>query len=284
MASPIAHAWIYATVPIQNQWGDTGTGFLVGRQIDDKGGHIFLVTNKHIIHKDPLQRLSATNIQCGFNTQESDGSMSTLDVQIPLDLPDGTKRYREHPDRDTDVFAINVTDVFVNHAEIASRQVSYDMFADRKKLEELDITVGEDIVTLGYPLGMRQGETNFPLVRQGIIATRIGYPIREKLKNPDGTYRDRSLRAFLIDGATIHGSSGSPVILKPVSGRLVGDKINMQLAPPLLLGIVAETMYAPIPTKEGPTPGFADLGLAFEVDTIRETIELFFESPVANSN
>jgi hypothetical protein len=35
-------------------------------------------------------------------------------------------------------------------------------FALEKKRIELDITVGEDIVTIGYPLGLRQGESNFP--------------------------------------------------------------------------------------------------------------------------
>ena len=69
----------------------------------------------------------------------------------------------------------------------------------------------------------------------------------------------------------------SPAILKPAIGRIIQDDIIIGTAPPVLLGIVAETRYAPIPTDQGIMPGFANIGLAFDVETIRETIELFFE-------
>jgi len=142
--------------------------------------------------------------------------------------------------------------------------------------EELDITVGEEVVTIGYPLGLHQGETNLPLLRQGILSTHIGYTIRDQVQGPDGRSRDRTLRAFLIDGATVPGSSGSPVILKPVIGRKVGREIRMETAPPVLLGIVAETKYVPLETDLGAIPSFAGLGLAFDVEAIFETVELFF--------
>jgi hypothetical protein len=44
---------------------------------------------------------------------------------------------------------------------------------------------------------------------------------------------------------------------------------------PVLLGIVAETRFAPIQVQGGAIPGFAGLGLAFEVETIAETLDLF---------
>lgn len=78
------------------------------------------------------------------------------------------------------------------------------MFADEAKRTELDITAGEDIMTIGYPLGLRQGDSNFPLIRQGVIATKIGVALKDKVR--DGTaLRYRTLRAFLIDGATVPG-------------------------------------------------------------------------------
>jgi len=137
--------------------------------------------------------------------------------------------------------------------------------------------VGEDIVTIGYPLGLRQGDSNFSLVRQGVIATKIGAPLKDKVKTAPGQFRERTLRAFLIDGATVPGSSGSPVILKPVIGRIQGSSIVMGTALPVL-GIVAETKYAPVQLGASVIPSFAGLGLAFEVETIRETIELFLPS------
>jgi hypothetical protein len=50
----------------------------------------------------------------------------------------------------------------------------------------------------------------------------------------------------------------------------------MGAAPPVLLGVVAETMYAPVQLGAAVIPSFAGLGMAFEVETIRETVELFF--------
>lgn len=276
MASPLSQGWIYATVPIDNPAGESGTGFLVLRRIDDTQGRVFLVTNKHVVSRDAVARASVPYIVCHFNTKEADGSLGTTFGQVPLANPDGSRRIREHPNSDTDVCAIDVTDVMHLNPRIEKRWVEPELFADGAKRAELDITVGEDVVTIGYPLGLRQGSSNFPLVRQGLIATKIGTPLRDKVQGPGGTVRDRTLRAFLIDGATVPGSSGSPVILKPVIGRIQGNFIMMGTVPPVLLGIVAETRYAPVQFGATQIPSFAGLGMAFEVETITETIELFF--------
>jgi hypothetical protein len=201
MASPLVQGWLYATVPIDNPQGESGTGFLVFRTIQSDQGRVFLVTNKHVICRDAAQRASVTHVVCHFNTKEPDGSQGTVSGNIPLLNPDGSKRYREHHDIDTDVAAIEVTDVMQLNPRIEKRWVGYDLFADKAKRTELDITVGEEIVTIGYPLGLRQGDSNFPLIRQGVIATKIGTFLKDKVQTSGGTLRDRTLRAFLIDGA-----------------------------------------------------------------------------------
>lgn len=277
MASPLVRGWLFATVPIENPEGESGTGFLVLRRTVEDQGRVFLVTNKHVIADSEQQRASTPHVVCHFNSKEPDGSCGTVSGEIPLVGSDGQTRFREHPDADTDVFALEVTDVMNLNPKLDKRWAGYDMFADSAKRAELDITVGEDVVTIGYPLGLRQGDTNFPLVRQGLIATRIGDVLRDTVHEADGTLRSRALRAFLVDGAAVPGSSGSPVILKPTIGRIQGDSISLNQAPPVLLGIVAETKYAPVRMGSGVIPGFAGLGLAFEVETIRETVELFFE-------
>jgi S1-C subfamily serine protease len=267
--------WLQATVPIENEWGHRGTGFLVTREIEVGRGRVFLVTNKHVVHTDPKIRAGATRLRCHFNTRVQDGTPGTLAIDIALRLGDGVV-YREHPDEDTDVLAVHVTDVIVANPEIEKRWARYGDFGDRARREEHDITVGEDVVTIGYPLGLRQGKTNLPLLRQGMIATRIGDVIHDRVVGMDGRERDRALRAFLVDGGFVPGSSGSPVVLKPVIGRHVKGDVVLGTAPALLLGIVAETKYAPIKTDAGAAPSFAGLGLVFESETIQETIEEFF--------
>lgn len=276
MASPLVQGWLFATVPIDNPQGESGTGFLVARSTEGDQVRVFVVTNKHVIHRDPAQRGLVPEVTVHFNIKEPDGSRGKASGKLPLANADGTMRCREHSDPDTDVFAIEVTDIMVLNPKLDKRWATYDDFAVAAKRTELDISVGEDIVTVGYPLGLRQGDSNLPLIRQGLISTAIGSLVRDKVQAPGGGVRDRALRAFLIDGATVPGSSGSPVILKPVIGRLQGNSIMMGSVAPVLLGIVAETKYAPVQLGTGVIPGFAGLGLAFEVETIRETIELFF--------
>ena len=68
----------------------------------------------------------------------------------------------------------------------------------------------------------------------------------------------------------IYSTSGSPVVLKPVTGRHQNNAIVVGSTPAVLLGIVAETRYAPISAGEKIIPGFAGLGFAFDVETIVE--------------
>jgi len=276
MASSISKTWIYATMMIENEWGERGTGFLVFRAIDEKSGRVFLATNKHVLHKKAEMRQRATRVLLHLNIKNADGSITGQTTEIPLNLDDGSKRWREHPDEDVDVLVFDVTPLLVQYPQIEKRWADYSLFVDRAKLEELDITIGEEVLVIGYPLGLRHAKTNFPLVRGGIIATRIGENLEDEHKEEDGTIRKRLLRGFLIDGAVIPGSSGSPVVLKPTPARFTRQGIMLgSPPPPILLGIVAETWYAPVRIPGGYIPSFAGLGLAFDADTVRETIELF---------
>jgi Trypsin-like peptidase domain len=281
MASLIARQWVYATVKVENEWGAQGTGFLVMREDDTGGdvGKVFLVTNKHVVHEDTAMRAVATKLTCYLNSRAADGSDRAVAMEVFLRTPAGEVTYREHPHSDTDVLAVDISFwIGMHRASLNLSWVGYDDFGFSAKLSELEVSVGDEIMVLGYPAiypeGFRQGDTNLPIVRQGIIATKIGTPLRDEIDDGRGGTRTRILRGFLYDGASIPGSSGSPVILKPVMGRLIGSNIHMYPAPMILLGIVAETRYA------SGSGNFAGLGLAFDATTIRETIELFYSSPI----
>ena len=203
-----------------------------------------------------------------------DGTLQGETVDYPLGDASGSF-VREHPAADVDVLAVSAVPLFNGVKDIANKFVPEEMFALAEMRKAMDITAGEDIVVVGYPSGIRQGLTNFPLIRQGIIATRIGEELHEEEALPGGGVRVRVSRGFLIDGATIPGSSGSPVVLKPLTGRLQGNTIMMGSVNPVLLGIVAETRFAPIQTGGATIPGFAGLGFAFDVETIVEVLNLF---------
>lgn len=273
MASPIAATWANATILIETPAGGRGTGFLVGRRAGNDRWRIFLVTNKHVLAEDSVARAALQSVRLHINTEQN-GSVAGEIVEYPLRDQNGPW-YREHPQDDVDVVAINAIPLFNGTPNLRHQFVPEELFATAAKRQELDITAGEEIVVVGYPSGIRQGRTNHPLIRDGIIATRIGEELHEEVPQSDGSTAIRVSRGFLIDGATIPGSSGSPVVLKPVTGRHQHGNIVMGATPPVLLGIVAETRFAPIRVQGGAIPGFAGLGLAFDLETIVETMDEF---------
>lgn len=277
--SQISRTWTYTTVLIYNQWNLSGTGFLVKRDINETSAKIFLVTNKHVLHKERAQREVATHIVCHMNKKNEAQEIVGVEINFPL-IYSGTtnKNWKEHPNEYIDILAIDVTELIITHSDLEKKWVDYSLFITPEIIQSEDLTIGDDIMVLGYPSSFKQGNTNFPIVRQGIVASQLGQIYVDKtMKDAQNNIIERQIPGFLIDGGLIPGSSGSPVVLKPIIGRLKHNTIEMNIPKPYLLGIVAETRFAPIQlTATMHTLGYADLGLAFDSSKIKETIELFF--------
>ena len=278
MSGYLANNLFFSTMVIQNQWGGNGTGFLVSKIIaQEEGGRVFLATNKHVLNRNPDLRSDANHIILHFNEKNSDDKIVKKEMVWPI-IQGGRPIWREHPDLDVDVLVFDVTGLISFNENIHVRFADYGLLTTNEILSENEIKIGEEVVIIGYPLGLtrlatRHRDSNLPLFRSGIIASSIG-DLLEDIKVENGVERTRILRGFLIDGGVIHGSSGSPVVLKPNLSRYHNGSFSMGTSlPPYILGILAETRYAPI----GGSESFADLGLAFDASTIRETIDLFFE-------
>lgn len=259
---------------IENEYGDRGTGFLVFKPTNEgsEAGKVFLVTNKHVLNPDPELRNNAKKIFLHLNIKNEDQSIAAQEAEFPLDFIDGSKSYKEHPSEDVDVMAFNITQLLVEYTFIEKQIATYQMLVTAQDIKDWDLDRRPNSDER-LPSGLRHRTTNFPLVRDGIIATRIGEELEDEYKQPKGKFRKRILRGFLIDGAVIPGSSGSPVVLKPLAYRYVNGQIQMSSAPLLLLGIIAESRYA----STTDFMSFAGLGLAFDAQTIVETIDLFFQ-------
>ncbi len=273
--SPISLTWVHATVRVENEWRKGGTGFLVIRKIDPKRGKVFLVTNKHIIHLDPQKREKAHFLTLYLNVREKDGTVMGKSFRVPV-REDDQKLWREHPAPNVDVLAIDVTSLINSKPNLENKGADYSLFATPTVLKEQDITEGEEVLILGYPLGLFHTRIHSPLVRQGIVASKIGEKIRIRFRYPKGEMRSEEIPGFLVDAAILPGASGSPVVLKPIIGREVKDKIEMRMARPYLLGIISATETASIRMEESDFPALAGLGVVFDAVTIQETIERFF--------
>ena len=273
--SPISLNWVHATVRVENEWGKGGTGFLVIRKMNEREGKVFLVTNKHVIHTDPQRRKDALFLTIYLNVREEDGRISGASFRTPL-LENGQPLWREHPHPDVDVFAVDVTDLVNSNPRIENKGADYSLFGFPDVLKKENITEGDEVFIIGYPLGLFYARRNSPLVRQGIIATKIGERIQIWMRLPSGESKRMEIPGFLVDAGIVPGSSGSPVVLKPIIGRRVGEKIAMEIAQPYLLGIVSASETATLRVEDQMFPTFAGLGIVYDVSTIQETIERFF--------
>lgn len=170
MSSIINDFWIYTTVHITNEWNEAGTGFIVS---DKENRRTYLVTNKHVINKDEDKRKGASKFIFQFNTKLNDKTFGTRKLEFELVEP--KNEVREHQDRNVDVLAFDITEIRESKFQITASAIDLDYFCNSSTIEKLDIKVGDEVMTFGYPevYGLKHEESNFPIVRQGIIASRI---------------------------------------------------------------------------------------------------------------
>ena len=204
-----------------------GTGFLVFRKVNHDKGHIFLITNKHVLPKEGKTQ----SITVRVNTQSGD-KLIVCEIEILIVGKDG--KYLSsvllHPKEKFDVAAIHITEEVIKH-NIIGAWIPYSLFATKEILLKENITVGDEIFLLGYPGAIYDPRNISPVLRQGIISTMPseGYTfnriLRQKLNLPG------QIDGFLIDANVFPGSSGSLVIFKqqPVTigsggGALISKK------------------------------------------------------------
>ena len=164
--SPISLNWVHSTIRVENEWGKGGTGFLVIRKMDQKQGKLFLVTNKHVVHVDPQTREKAVFLTLFLNVREKDGAIVGKSFQVPL-VEDGHKLWREHPNRYVDVLAVDVTFLVNSQSRIENIGVDYSLFATPGVLKEENITEGDEVLILGYPLGLFHTRIHSPWCARG---------------------------------------------------------------------------------------------------------------------
>ena len=196
------------------------TGFLYGRPLEttDENGNryyqAFLVTNRHVFDK-AAERSDIMHAR--FNKLFEAGTNI-----VPLKLEHFS--WTVHPDPDADVAVMMINSEWLNSAG-----VEYFFFEADNHIMSIDqarasqISEGDGIFVLGFPLGESGEERNYAIVRQGIIAR-----IQDWLKG--------NVRTFLIDASIFPGNSGGPVLLKPEIASIEGTTSNDRCA---LIGMVS---------------------------------------------
>ena len=256
---------IFATLRIETGDG-SGTGVIVRHQWADDKRADFLVTNKHVV-ADTIEGRLTFNVT---NTTNG-GNEPALGKSQRVVIDGATWSWTWHPEDEVDVAALPLWPAVSRLRDTGSpaffRAIPSDLVPDD---EELDAV--EDVLFVGYPVGIFDQLNNLPIVRRGITATP-----------PSVDFNGKPI--FLIDGSVFPGSSGSPVFIynngawsAPGQRVTIGSRFKF-------LGIVrgayergseGSITYEMTPARMKrviQTREAVDLGVVFKARTIIETIE-----------
>src|SRR3989344_1978052 len=178
------------------------TGFLLGTPTgkkDDSGKELYnisFITNRHV-YEDPKTKVKLPKVYWRFNTTDGSGHY----FQIDLLKSDGTTLWFKHKRDGVDIAVIPVSPKVMKIAKL-----EYYFFHDKdmffaKDFGKMNISIGDGLFVLGFPMGISGKIKNSVIVRSGVLAR-----VDDELLAEDFYY---------IDASAYPGNSGGPVIHKP---------------------------------------------------------------------
>lgn len=157
---------------------------------------LYFITNRHVIF-DEEDKFFPDSLELNLHIDEENLDKSK---KYSIDLYKGNKKlWLEHP---IDGKNIDVAALPVDIEDIKS-EFHVVAFRDKDLLSaNRSISIGDDLLVVGYPLGIRDTIHKTPIVRSAIVASVYPLPFNGE-------------KYFLIDSFLHDGTSGSPVLLKP---------------------------------------------------------------------
>jgi hypothetical protein len=238
MITPItlSEQLLFSTVRIEVRTKDglsgTGTGFFFQFQVAEGQILPLIVTNKHVIEGSE----SGSFFLHESNTKDGKPAPSGRFFGVRFD--NFEKKWIRHPKEDVDLCAMPFAPIGAQ-ANAQGKNVfmislGQDVIWTDESLSNLSAV--EEVVMIGYPIGLWDEQNNLPIIRRGITATHPAIDFQGKSEG-------------VVDIAAFPGSSGSPVLLLNESG-IYHDKKRGNIVGhrSVFLGV----LYAgPIWTSEG---------------------------------
>lgn len=218
----IAEKITYSTVLIRCDYADgtsgSGTGFIINLCHDKEKGICVpvLITNNHVVEN---------SVKTVFDFCQADENGNPLDT-VPLSFTYTGNAWIHHPNKDVDLRCLFLAEALNKLRETDTRIFYISLETDLIPTEQdlADLSAIEDVVMVGYPIGLSDTYNHKPIVRRGITSS-----------HPKKDYQGR--KETLLDMACYPGSSGSPVfilnqgIYPTPTGAAAGTRI-------LLLGVL----------------------------------------------
>lgn len=166
-----------------------GTGFFYNFIYGDKYVPT-IITNKHVVNNNPIEMVSFA-----LHLMSEEGE--------PIENKNITLSTEWHFHSTHDLCFCYINSVLDKVREITGKSVFYIPITDSiiPSVEQLnDLSAIEEIVMIGYPIGLWDETNNFPIFRKGYTASHPAYDFNRK-------------GIGLLDIAAFPGSSGSPVFI-----------------------------------------------------------------------
>ncbi len=199
------------------------TGFLVGKPIGEKNEkgersfRLFVVTNRHVFYNDKTKQY-VKEVLLRFNTTEN----KSHHFKVNLLNADSKPIWSMHTNEKVDLAVLPI-----NAGAISDAKIDFYFFGENdlffaKDFKSKNVSTGDGLFVLGFPMSISGKAKNFVIVRQGIIA-RVDEEVLE-----DGFY--------YIDASAYPGNSGGPVIVKPEVVTIQGTQSNGSAG---LIGVIS---------------------------------------------
>lgn len=199
------------------------TGFLVGKPIgekNDKGEQsfrLFVVTNRHVFYNDKTKQF-VKEVLFRFNTTDNKSHHFKVSLLDEKDNPIWSKHANEK---------VDLAVLPINASAISDAKVDFYFFRENdlffaKDFGSKNVSTGDGLFVLGFPMSISGKSKNFVIVRQGIIA-RVDDEVLEEC-------------FYYIDASAYPGNSGGPVIIKPEVVSIQGTKSNNSAG---LIGVIS---------------------------------------------
>lgn len=240
----------YATTMIhieENECERYGTGFFfnfssLSSDVIVAGDSVFekmcLVTNRHVVSNGDT---------ASFYVHSYDKNRDLVEDKTLVKINNLKNAVIFHPDSKIDLAVVPLTK-YTNEICFVGSCLTKDDLPTKEQLS--NIKPADNVIMVGYPIGLWDSVNNMPIFRQGILAT-----------NPELDYEGE--KSFLIDAACFPGSSGSPVLLYETFNYISvygAHKIPKKLfflgiqSGTFMHGINGEIKIVDIPTTKQPVP------------------------------
>lgn len=255
----ISEQLMFNTVKLVANDGASGTGFFYNFKVNDKFCPT-LITNKHVVNYNKNETMTFhLHLKTGENSSNENYKVTYSTEWI------------FHSTKDLCFCFINP--LFEEVKKQTGKDVFYiandnSVVATSEKLYELSAI--EELVMIGYPIGLWDSQNNFPVFRKGYTASHPALDFNEK-------------GIGLVDMACFPGSSGSPIYILNENGY-TDKKGNHYLGSSrvILIGILfagpqynaqGDLVITTIPTQQNiqtSTPIMTNLGYYVKATELKE--------------